>query len=108
MYVGRLLRVRVKRLLFVFAPTYRDLTDGLLAILHPNKSRGKSLGRVRSKPGADIICSWYLLCANINRRRFSLSDAGEQISFELSAYLGENMTVHSKCLGSVVKDAFYV
>lgn len=55
MYVGRLFCTRVKRLLLVFVPTYNDLTDGLPAILHPNESGGKSLGRVRGKPGAGII-----------------------------------------------------
>lgn len=78
-------------LLFVFAPACRDLTDGLLAILHPGESCGKSLGEGRSKPGADIIWFWYLLCTNINRRRFSLSDAGEQAGFELSALFIPNM-----------------
>lgn len=63
---------------------------------------GSHLGWVRSNPGADIICSWYLLCTNINRRRFSLSDAGEQINFELSAHLGENTAVHSKYVLAVL------
>lgn len=31
-----------------------------------------------------------------------MSDAGKQISFELSAHLGENMTVHSKYVLSVL------
>lgn len=31
-----------------------------------------------------------------------MSDAGEQISFELSAHLGENMTIHPKYVLAVL------
>lgn len=72
----------------------------LLMVCLPSSTQrnyvGSHLGWVRNKPGADINLFLISLSINTNRRRFSLSDAGKKVSFELSACLGKNLTVHSK------------